>query len=188
MNKQLVMASLFTLLANSTAYAEPSRSVIYLMNEPLTLWDYGIDRTSESLKDLMLLPSREKYFASVYYVPESNQLTISASPPFDIKNMTARKSKSVKEAKILCKNMIDGIRYELGVDAMKGTASNPYSKYSALCIHFSHDGFKSPNEPSNLCNELDSITTIRAYVETTEAANMIRCEGSLVSNNVLYSE
>ena len=83
MNKRLAMTSLLTFLANGMAYAEPSRSVIYLRHEPLTLWDYGIDRTSALLKDLTLHPSREKYFATVFYVPESNQLTISAIPPFE---------------------------------------------------------------------------------------------------------
>lgn len=45
---------LFVLLLCGVAAAEPSPTVKYLMNEPLTLWDFGMWRLTESMKEFKL--------------------------------------------------------------------------------------------------------------------------------------
>jgi hypothetical protein len=44
-------ALLIALLLSSGAIAEPSPEVKYLMNEPMTMWDWGIYRLENVLED-----------------------------------------------------------------------------------------------------------------------------------------
>lgn len=185
MNK--LFAYIFMFFTANATYAEPSRSVNFLMGDPLTLWDFGMYRLSENLNDLTLFPSRNKFFATASYTPDTNRIVIYGIPPMDYKSkpMGQIKSATTSEAKDLCKGMIDTIRGRLGVNPDTGKSS--IIENSSVCGYFSHENFKRTNEPKNICGELDSMTIVQAHTET-KSGYVVHCNGPLVSNRVFFSE
>lgn len=187
MNK--LFAFIFMFFTVNAAYAEPSRTVNFLMGDPLTMWDFGMYRLSERLDGLILPSSRHKFFATASYTPDTNRIVIYGSPPLDFKSKPIGRVQSATtgEAKALCKEMVEVIRAILGVSLETGEPIVPFSKNSSICGHFSHENFKSTNEPKNMCGELDSMTIVQAYTET-KSGYVVRCNGPLVSNRVFFSE
>jgi hypothetical protein len=164
------------------------------MNEPMTLFDYGMYQLSESLKNkaFIFLTLDEKtnkhelknimIDTSVYYSWDENKIIINATPDY------YNHASDYKTAKEWCNQMIDKIRTELGIDQ-----DNPASgSFARLELFFSHDGFKKKAEPKNLVKELVSIMEINTSVlyreKDKDKSKKIKCKTSFIGKDVFYSE
>ena len=163
------LLSMVMLYACSTnVFAEPSSSVQYLMNEPASLFDFGMKRLDE------FLSGRTDIFVITEYNYDQNRILISVRDRSDT-------VKSKGEAKERCAQMIGEMKTMLGV----GLDST-----SVLGSFFSHEGYTKRSEPKNLGAELDSITVIIGRILHIERNNNfnISCESPLTSPKVMYSE
>jgi hypothetical protein len=80
-HKLFVMLAL--LLMSTSTHAEPSDDVRFLINEPLSVWDFGMYRLGNDLKDLSIMPSKQKFHILTTYHPDTNRIEILAFAPLD---------------------------------------------------------------------------------------------------------
>ena len=160
--------------------AEPSPKVRYLMNESMSMWDWGFYRIREDLSDLKL-PNNKAMYTDVEYDWKSDRIKIFASA----KNMLP--AKDAAEAKEWCKHSIQVVRVSLGQIRFGDINSSLYNFYER---YFSHEGYRDKNEPEELADELGSIVYIDAAFRFKSQVknNVIRCQGYLMKNEILFSE
>jgi len=172
-------------------HAEPSKTVTYLMNEPLSMWDYGLYQLDNRLMDISLIQSgkisKTKFFATSSYDFESNRITIFASTPLDLSNIPSYRfeASSITVAKAYCKDMIGSVRSRLNANNRQLFAVT--GQNSSVCGYFKHNGFKNALEPSNICNELESMIEIKTLVEVKDGV-AVRCNGALINESIYYSQ
>ena len=179
------MSALF-LLPPYHIHAEPTSAIKYLMNEPVSMLDYGIYRLEKYLKSaaqvahvhvglrtdsLGLTPpsvmvdyvfSANRIIAKFHYVLDD------CSP--ELKNSI---EKVVKNIKLL----------SLSIFFKKGKAESRHR----LADFFSHAGYTHPNVPSNLAHELEMITELQYEIYCSRSSRFVRCKSPLLSEDVYWS-
>lgn len=124
--------------------AEPDSTIKYLIDEPVSMLDYGIARMER------MIPPPVNGNVSVSYSWEENRIIISVdfiphrqdpyNPPYKDKEEAKNKIKEyLKKLKIF----------------LKTTSFNE--------VYFNHAGYRSPNEPKDLDSKLKNITEIKFY-------------------------
>jgi hypothetical protein len=151
-------------VSSSAAIAEPSRSVQYLMTEPVTLFDQGLQRLGVKLNEVLLrtdfpeiignLSITSKSEIAADYDWKSNRITIYGSVQHDSK--TANPTTLLD----LCGRVVERMRFNLGYGEM-GTRFRNAGLMQGVSIHFQHRGYQKKDEPSTLETDLASIIAIR---------------------------
>lgn len=148
----------------SPAIAEPSRSVQYLMTEPVTLLDQGLQRLGVALNGVLIrtdfpemignLSIGSKSEVSADYDWKSNRITIYGSVQHDSK--TANPTTLLD----LCGRVIERIRFNLGYGD-SGSRFRKSGLMQGVSVHFQHRGYVKKDEPPTLEADLASIIAIR---------------------------
>jgi len=163
------------------ALAELTPTVRYLMTEPVSLLDWGIHRLDKNLEGATV--EGEKLFVFVGYDRDANRINLSAQP-------RERRTRSLADAKTMCKETIGYLRWRLGVVRETGKALG--GDHSGLRDFFSHEGYRMKDEPGNLAGELDAITELSALFFGVRPDNqrqkLVKCRGRLMSSEVLFEE
>jgi hypothetical protein len=186
---------LIVLLLNTGAFSEPTSSVKYLMNQPVSMFDWGIDRMEKHLyavgtKGMLTFPDTSnldvRYFfaPSISYDWDSNRIDVLlVCSDFDRKM-------DIEKAKRLCRTAIANTKTILG--SMEGILLYGDSVSGRW---FSHKGYTKTSEPKNLYKEIDNIILIRADILLKEitiskdkSATSLKCESPLLSSEVLFSD
>ena len=148
----------------SLASAEPSRSIQYLITEPVTLFDQGLQRLGIKLNGALIstdfpemignLSIGSKSETAADYDWKSNRITIYGS--------VQRDSKTANPATLLdlCGRVVERIRFNLGYGEM-GTRFRTSGLMQGVSIHFQHRGYQKKDEPLTLEVDLASIIAIR---------------------------
>jgi len=190
-----IIAALMVLVSTaSIALAEPTPGVRYLMDKPVSLFDWGVHHIDEHLKDMHItffLDSDETEFktdrlkTSVDYNPDANLIYIESNP-----GGVSFVMGDEKAAKKLCGEIVKKIRVELDVDP-----ENPSVTSTAVDKFFSHSGYSLPDAPPGLARELLGIieikTTLQYWAESDSAkvrAPQLRCATPLMNNHARYSK
>lgn len=161
------MRSLILILAcfsSLPAVAEPSRSVQYLMTEPVTLFDQGLKRLGVTLDGVLNKTDFPEIIGnlkigsgsetSANYDWNSNRITIYGSVQHD------SKTSNPNTLLDLCGRVVKRIRFNLGYGDM-GSRFRTSGLMQGVSIHFQHRGYQKKDEPSTLEADLASITAIR---------------------------
>lgn len=176
--KTALLISLLCISITDSAFAEPSPTVRYLMNEPVSRLDWGIYQLQKELEELNV---------SVRYNWDENRIEISKS--------SSETPKDLNQAKILCKEEVSNLKIILGVNPEIG---KPYGENSFLWVFFRHEGYKLKSEPETLWEDLDNITRLSVTfrinrvgfvpLEEESTEKLLSCESGLLDTKVLYSE
>ena len=154
-------------LVSPCALAEPTPGIQYLMEEPVSMLEWGLHRLSSHLQASLGANSGT---AETRYWWATNRiqirLTLIDTPP------------SVEEARNVCAKTIDWVRGTLAV--VDGQPQ--LSGVSAVPSFFSHHGFRGRNEPQALGPELDARTEIHVDFHFKEP-HQVRCRGELLGTN-----
>jgi hypothetical protein len=160
----------------NTSQAEPTANMQYLMNEPVSMMDWGllnIDKSIESNGGL------KKYGNTITsYDWDKNRILIIVS---------SIGASSKEQAKEWCRDIVSFIRGFLGVDEKNG---KPVFKnnQSFLYRYFTHEGFKRNAEPKELGKELDNITTIQATIFFDGSSTPVKCEAPLLGTSIMFED
>jgi len=190
-----IIAALMVFISTaSIALAEPTPGVRYLMDKPVSLFDWGVHHIDEHLKDMHItffLDSGETEFktdrlkTSVDYDPDANRIYIESNP-----GGVSFVMGDEKAARKLCGEIVKKIRVELDMDA-----ENPSVTGTAVDKFFSHSGYSLPDKPAGLAKELLGIieikTTLQYWAESDSAkvrAPQISCRTPLLSKRAYYSD
>ena len=178
--------TLTLLVLAKTTGAEPPESIRYLMREPVTLWDWGLYLTKNTMEeDLQFYFSRayEAYenppscTVTLQYEWEANQLEIFVFvSPLDFSRYDPRQ---------LCRDSVKRVRTRFGIDPKAG---EPFFGTSLLSTYFDHLGFDKPNKPEATDKTLDAITRIRVAVSKEGGTyyDQVQCKGPLVGTTDIY--
>ena len=188
--KKVTFTVLVLLVSVQAGRTEPTPAVRYLMNEPVTLLDYGLirlkEKIEEDIKDDSII-HKKRPFVSVDYDWYGNRIKFKFTY---IESETLKKAKSQSELDEIKSKM------EMVIHLVKSrvflvepsTGKPMLAKNSSLVYFFSHVGFKSLNEPKNLASELDAITEIEVGYYFAAGQKGIKCRSPLLSKDIFWSQ
>jgi hypothetical protein len=183
----LLFVALFGLV--STSHAEPSPSVRYLMNEPVTLFDWGIIRLYEYLDEYtthyLKTNSVQDIYSTVTYDSSRNNIIISLV----VTRLTQQANESPasvdSSSRDICKTITRTLRREFLTDRDRYVRQS-----SGIYRFFGHIGFKGKNEPIGSFDEIEKITVINVsvYSEKDPGRLILHSESPLMGKEILFGE
>ena len=176
-----VVATLLFFSVGKISFAEPSPGFKYLMNQPVSMLDWGVYRLEEYLSRGMY---EREFQIIVSYNWETDRIIIG------INRTQENPAKNEIEAVEKLRGTIDLIRSRCGIDPRTGTPykgiANVYARY------FRHAGFKYKSEPENLEQLLLTSTEIRFYtyyikdVEKPDEKTNIQGKANLTGKDIYF--
>lgn len=192
--KRIIPIILILLSLSSVSYSEPTPTLQYLINEPVSMLDWGLFQLNNKLNEISVGYDDGKKFKTitlntiVLYNFEKNTIIINSHPKELYYVIDGKKN-----AKQLCKDIATNIRATLVI-----SPNPPFeSFFSILLIDtlFSHRGYTKSDRPKDTAIELMDIMEIYtslSYREKDdnmqEKAPQIKCKSPLKSNETYYSE
>jgi len=174
----LILTIIFSFIAG-ICNAEPDSTIKYLMDEPLSMLEWGMYRMNKSLDEIY----GDKYNIDhdltniVRYDWDNNRIIINC-----IVGLYGRFEEK-KQAQAACKNIVRKYRSTFGVNADTG---KPVGFGTLYNLYFSHQGFKSPSMPKNINKDLNKIVEIRvqAYIKK----DYLECIAPLLGKDIYFKE
>ena len=164
MKKAVIMVLLiFSILSwSNVTYAEPTSNIRYLMNDSITMLDWGMYQLEMQVDAF----APKDCFPYVYYDWDKNRIIIT------LDSIGIERPTEV-EAKKWCRKSIGEIKSCFQIDPEKG---KPYAKNGCSSLHFKfkHRGYKDKSLPENLYKELDNITVIKARALFKSSGKKVR--------------
>lgn len=149
----VIFFSFILLFLGGITHAEPPKTVGHLMTEPATLFDLGIVRLENLLKN------NQPGILEVSYDRERNKINISV---VRIMRMSrGEKNRSKEDLRRLIQQDIGKVRRDLNINLVSGEID---SGYTALENCFSHADAPTNSGPTDLRDELYNMTEISAKV------------------------
>lgn len=154
--------------------AEPDATARFLMNDPITLMDFGIYRLENDIKafqNALKIKQQKPHTVLVDYFWDENRIKIILSygdtlnPP-------------KKEIEIEIGKVVRLLKQKFGVDAA-GKIRHA-SGYSGIAEYFSHKSYVSQNRPPNLEKDIDKMIEIRVVYYVQNYTRYFECRNKLV--------
>ena len=176
-----VLTLLFLLAVSKSCFAEPSSTTRYLMDEPVSLMDFGLFTLQQHLSTI---GDGDPYVNPIIdYDWDLNKIRIYVWH-------TGHEFKTRNEAKDWGSSIICEIRKLLGIDC--STVKPLVLTGSSLVFqYFSHRGHKFSAQTKNLGREVDKIVeiVIGAYWGKSEdSKGFLRCEVPLLGTEIVCSD
>lgn len=173
----------------SISHAEPSPSVLYLMNEPVTLFDWGIIRLYEYLDEYtthyLKTNSVQDIYSTVSYDSPRNNIVISLVVTRHAEQSDESPASVKSSAREICKTITQTLRREFLTDRDRYVRRS-----SGIYRFFGHIGFKGTDEPVGAFDEIEKITVINVsvYNEKDPGRLILHSESPLMGQEILFGE
>lgn len=182
MNKRSITLLIVSLMLVNPAQSSPSKITNYLMDEPLSMLDWGIYQISKDLGPQLFDDAGINYgrsFAS--YDWDQDRLNVSY--------VGYIKYKDIDKGKGLCKAIINNLRAFFGVDIKSGKLT----PFSNLGRYFTHAGFARNAQPDNVSAEISNVIQLESRIMTSKSGEppysyVSLCEAPLLGTKVLYKD
>lgn len=155
------------------AWAGPDKTIQWLMDEPLSLLDYGIYKIEQGLQERF---RGEDISSSAYYDWDSNEIRALLFVEVKYKDVSALKEE--------CAIALDRMR----VDAGNFDGELMSGEYSDWADYFQHNGFTRNNAPKQVLKEIDKKIMLKVVMTRHRSKTGISCQGPLLSTDVYFSE
>ena len=168
------------LFCSQTVLSEPTPTIKYLMNEPVSMLDWGIYNMAQRLRPLQ--EHKDVGDVSVDYVWKKNRILITAHYKYDAR------SKSEKESKRRCEELVNSIKRHFRVDPKTGKGVL-LDRRSSLGFLFGHAGYRGSNQPKNLYQELEKLVHIEVWNNwegTAGSSGNVVCTSPLMGTQVYF--
>jgi hypothetical protein len=174
--KKLFLAVLFVFTFSQMSYAEPGITILRLMDEPASLFDIGMIRTSQYVekycKDSKFNDGKVRTHA--YYVWDINRIHIQMFAY--IKKTMTKKSEIIGAKKYLSE-----FKEQFGINPGTGEYTDSDYNSSQLANLFSHSGYDNRSLPKNFGEEIDKIIRISIQVYDSNHDMVTDCDCPLLS-------
>ncbi|NQW26593.1 MAG: hypothetical protein HQ474_01665 [Flammeovirgaceae bacterium] len=184
--KRLLIALIVCFGFTGNVKAEPSFAIKSLMNEPLSLFDFGLYKLDKKIQNLLMHPNfdieEERGSAFVSYDLDENIIGIFIS------------FHSVKKAtNIICNGVWEFAHSNLGYNRYYtgGKSSLPYHKKIVTSNYikmFSHSGWQNKNLPKNYVEKIVDIIKINVSLRHPDGSTYKKCSGMLTDDKPMFSE
>jgi len=201
--KKIVMIVTITVmtmaLGGPIACAEPNSVTGYLINEPMSMMDWGIYNLKKRIQDQVFKNAKKSnltnslndfIFVEVYFDIDKNQIIIKVP---SLCTMTPKGSKdtvalSIEEAKQWSKRVISAIKDNLGVDPKTGRPKWGDDSTFIFSSYFSHQGWVKKGHPLNINKELDQLIVIQTESLINTGNEKLICFSHLIDEHIFCSE
>ncbi len=180
---QIAIAVLITL--NTSAHAEPGPVGHWLMNQPLTLWDYGMmrarERADDAAKRVAEQLDAQEVGAWTFYNWENNEITVSVTVQNFPEELSHANCNTVR--RLFIARMI-GIVPAWGSATRRGAAIPLI--HHAIGQWFSHDGFVRRDRDEQLSEKLARIVFVGvALISGSDSpdSNGLYCRARIVDHD-----
>lgn len=158
------------------AAAEPNQSVKFLMNQPVSLLDFGIYRLEKDLKKIkkeLALYHALPFDIAVNYDWENNKILIRLTYGYERNPPRKTIQKGVR-------HVIKQIRGFLGVDP-KGKVFHKRG-FSKAADYFSHQGYIIQNRPEALEKDIDEMIVLNVVYSVQNFSRIFECRQALTDS------
>lgn len=185
--KNFFLLLFFLVVFASHSYAEPSATFKYLMNEKMTMMDWGLFRLDKhlnnGLKSLELINTIIKKTSIVYYDWDTNRITIRL-----VLHVKGWETENIKPVKEFCKAATKDYRDLLHTDVEPNLR-----RHVGIKSYFLHNGWTDSTEPENLMKEIENSTLIRIDISGSKTGkppykNIVSCESPLMGSEIHFIE
>ena len=184
---------LLACLAVPPALAEPSRTVSYLMGEPVSLFDIGLRRLGERVQGTLLKEEFPEVIGnlnsdrdpSAVYDWKSNRITVYGSVQID------QRTANSTTLMALCVRVVERVRFILGYSEM-GYQFRKIGVMPGVSTYFQHRGYQKKDEPQALEDDLAGLISIRiiSFANKDNKSGLfgnseqVTCIGNLIDSEV----
>ena len=169
--------------------AAPSPSVQYLMNEPVTLFDWGILRLYEYLDEYtahyLKTNTVRDIYCTVRYDSPRNKIIISMVVTHQVQSRYDTPSSVRADSREICRSITQTLRREFLTDRDRHVRRS-----SGIYRFFGHIGFRGQEEPLDAFDEIERITVIEVsvYSENDPGRLVFHSESPLMGNQIVFRE
>jgi len=169
------IAIVLLLCPNASALGDPGPTVTYLMNEPVSMFSFGLYRLGEQMdRDY----ARDNVLASALYSWDRNRIVLT---------ITSLMTPPEKVTKDDCRGWLSRVREDFAVAPDTGKPTDPSG--SNVSSYFTPDGFSRKDEPQDLAHRLDEIVDISVVIVSSKVpVTKVECQGALLSSEALFRE
>ena len=161
--------------------AEPSSSVRHLMNQPMSIFDWGLFRLQRDLQEDLKFDQTKEIRPSKAYVGYTSKANA-----IEIALFAYPKQNFVKEvpAKDICKNVANYVRRFLDADAPKHVRA-----YTGITKYFESSTFAMQHE--KFMDDIETITRVKVNVGGSETdkpqtKTLAECNGPLLGEVIIF--
>ena len=172
----------------SICSAEPSPSVQYLMNEPVTLFDWGIirlyDYVDEYATHYLKTKTVQDIYGTVRYDLFRNKIVISFVITRNPDSKHASPDSAQTSSKNICRSIIQEMRREFFADR-----NDEVRRSSGIYRFFAHVGARGYKEPLGCYEEIEKMTVIQVsvYSHKDPGRLILHAESPLMGNEISFS-
>jgi hypothetical protein len=156
--------------------AEPSTTIKYFMNEPVTMFDWGMYRLEEDLQRWASGRKDLEPHVSVVYDWDSNRLDViflciqKSSTPSE--SSTFKKSLAKYQCEGMTQNIREYLNMPLGIER-----------------YFRHEGFSNKGSPKKLREDIENITFVRVEICSDKDYLKLRtAESPLMGKEIFFTD
>jgi hypothetical protein len=179
MKKCIPIVVFLLFIATGISKAEPTPTVQYLMDTPVSMFDFGIYKLNKyfySIRDIFTFLKHKPLSATVDYSYDQNRIIISF---WYADNENGLKDYDIKK---LISDRIKGIKaYCFNLDETGKPLSDESGRVSRFFIH---PGYEIKNRPKKIWKELEEITEI--HVNLSLGTDLFKCKSPLIGNKVYW--
>ena len=194
LRKSAAVLAVVLCLANSNATrADPGPVVTWLMNEPISLFDLGMHRLSNAVRDWPAADEQNFWLQEFAGMP-----SYSVAYDWDLNRIFIRGNMKIvtDKAKEACRAMIDAVHLQAYMDAfsrgeVEMFAPGSEGGYSRFAGFFSHYAYGTQSEPEEYRSRLDNIIILEATVlklDLNLGADTVKCFQPLTGGDNVYFE
>jgi len=177
----IYVVSILILATSQIVLAEPTPTIQYLMDEPVSMLDWGIYQMDKWLKTRSFVGSIEpKPDLQTTYDWDDNKIVIRVKPALLMHGFG-----SEKDAQKWCEDVVENVRLFFDINLQTGKRFNPPVP-NPLYQFFIHVGYKHSTKPKDLAKELDKLVEIRLWVSSKKRS--MQCMAPLLGKDVFCSE
>ena len=182
--KFIPIAVLILFIIIGSSKAEPTSTISYLMNTPVSMLDFGIYKLESRLFEMRESWAIAKFepTVQVQYRYDLNRIIIllryAIFKKDDIKDI---QKIDIKHRITMMIKSLKTLGFALNSEGIPSPFEN-----SVMELYFGHVGYEIKGEPKNIGKELDQITEI--YVEFFNGKEWIKCKSPLIGNTMYWSK
>jgi hypothetical protein len=187
-NKKFIpIAVLILFITVGISKAEPTPTISYLINTPVSMLDFGIYKLNKYFDsinyDLTIFGKKPLHKPVVSYFYGQNRIVIELIYVI-AKNELNESDFKDDNIKKEIEKIIRELKYKsFGIDE---TGKPITGKISLIYMAFEHEGYARKDVPKNIGKELDQITEIS--VEFFAGKKRFKCKSPLIGNKIYWSK
>lgn len=188
-----------TVVGGAICFGEPDSVTGYLINEPISLMDWGLHNLANRIQEQVLNDGKNKnlansldqfFFVEVYFDIKKNKIIIKVPSLAKMKPKGSKEyvALTIEEAKQWSKRIIFAIKNNLGVDPKTGQPQWGDDSTFIYSDYFSHQGWAKKGEPLNIKKSLDQLIVIQTECLINKGDEKLICFSPLTDEQIFYSE